>query len=58
MYYGKNIQLIKVQEYDTPHISGSIKVKVKVSLYMSRKRTGRVKVWLHLFLAMAQDGNK
>jgi len=31
----KNIQLSKVQKYDHLHISGSIKVKIKVSLYMS-----------------------
>jgi len=54
----KNIQLSNVQEYDTLHISGSIKVKVKVSLYMSWKHTVGVKVRLHLFLAVAEDGNK
>jgi hypothetical protein len=57
MYYGKNIQLSKVQQYDNLHISGSMKVKVKVSLYVM-KAYGGVKVRLHLFLTVTQDGNR
>ena len=56
MYHKK--KLSKIQKYDTPQISGSIKFKVKVSMYMWWKHTGGVKVQLHLFLTVAQDGNK